>query len=189
MNKYLSIALATIVLGACSKSPSETTSVAAPAAEPTAAVQAQAAATPHVWGDATLFETSQTVIFSNNFDTLTYNQLSVKSQDATQLSAQSEGEDPTITFPELNIAEGKNYIVAVKFNASVSAELQLFFSVAGNTGYPFSEENSIKAPVVAGDNHIYLQLTHANLGKFLRLDPINLPGTLTIHSLSIKQVD
>ena len=79
------------------------------------------------WGDSSLFEKSQKIIFNNDFNSLNKNMIVVTDVSSSHLTAQSETTDPIITFPELSILQGKEYIFRINITSSVNSELQLFF--------------------------------------------------------------
>ena len=39
-----------------------------------------------------------------------------------------------------------------------------------------------------GNNDIYLPLSHPNLSQFLRIDPFNIPGEMTIKALEVREI-
>lgn len=137
-----------------------------------------------------LFIDSNKIIFKDRIRDLIVNEdIKVIRQKKTRLQVVSIGNDPIITFPKLPFKKDKSYIVYIKMNSSVQSTLQLFYSDINETGYPFSEKNSILKAINLGNNEFYILLKKNNLGKNLRLDPISGKGKIKIKAIEIKEVD
>lgn len=183
MKSYLIPIIAILLITGCDKSEK-----AAP--EPAKEISSHSEATAvSKWGDFSLYEKSQKIIFNNELNSLNKHMIVITDAQSTHLVAKSETSDPILTFPELSFLPGKEYIARIKINSSASSELQLFFSVLGSNGYPFTEENSIRVPIAKGENEIYIQLTNKNLDKHLRMDPISTTGSFTISDITIKETE
>lgn len=129
-------------------------------------------------------------IFKDRMKDLIVNEdIKVIRQKKNRLQVVAIGNDPIVTFPELPFKKDKNYIVYIKMNSSVQSTLQLFYSDINETGYPFSQENSILKAVSIGTNELYILLDNNNLGTNIRLDPISGKGKIKIKAIEIKEVD
>ncbi len=137
-----------------------------------------------------VFNDSNEVIFSKDKSPLEFNAfLNIADDKNGALRLISTGEDPIISFPLLDIKPNNEYVLHVNMTSSVQSVLQVFYSDINQTGYPFSEKNSLRFPVEDGDNDFYIVLNYPNIGEHLRLDPISGQGEISIRSLDIRRVN
>jgi hypothetical protein len=136
-----------------------------------------------------MFYNSNELIFSKDWTQLNfYNWQILRDDKNDSLRLRATGEDPIINFPLLPIKQNNEYVLHINIVSSVQSTLQVFYSDANQTGYPFSEKNSLRFNIQKGDNDLYIALSYPNLGKHLRLDAISGLGEVVIKSLDIKRV-
>ncbi len=132
---------------------------------------------------------SDELIFSNDFKTLKFNtHINLMENTNSAIKLKSIGKDPIISFPILPFENGNKYIIYVKIESSINSTLQVFYSDSNKTGYPFSENKSVRKEIKSGSNDIYIPIEEDSLGKHLRLDPISGAGEVTIQRLEIKKI-
>lgn len=135
-----------------------------------------------------LFKHSKKFVFSNDWMKLTFNQQLNVDHKNDSIHLISTENNPMVNFSPLHFKPNTEYILHIKMESSVKSTLQLFYSDANESGYPFSEKNSLQIQINKGDNDAYILLDYPNLGKYLRFDPIFGVGEVTIKTLDIKEV-
>lgn len=105
------------------------------------------------------------------------------------LQVRSIGPDPTMVLPDIDFDPDSNYIMKIKIHSSQNDMFQLFFSVSGEAGSFFSEENSVVQLLTKGDNEFFILLENEHLGQKLRIDPGAGVGKFRIDGFEIKKID
>jgi hypothetical protein len=112
----------------------------------------------------------------------------VKPYAAVNLTPQSDGlritatgNDPAILLPAFSGAEA---IAEIIIDSPADSTFQLFYRLPGMTN--FSETCSVRAPIKAGKNTVYVRLP-AWIGA-LRLDPGQVQGEYLLESVQVKRV-
>ena len=97
------------------------------------------------------------------------------------LKIKAVGTDPAILLPSFR---GDQAIAEIVIESPADTTLQLFYRLPGIE--TFTEASSIRAPIKAGKNVIYISLPAWN--RVLRLDPGQVPGDYLLESVQVKHV-
>lgn len=135
------------------------------------------------------FLLSDKLIFKNQLqDLILHKDLAYRENGLQPLKLVATGADPVIHIPELPLEAGKEYIIYLNYDSSVQSSLALFYSDANELSPVFSDSRRKSTPVKVGHNEFYISLDYKHLGKSLRLDLLNDPGKIDIHSIEIREV-
>lgn len=100
----------------------------------------------------------------------------------------STGNDPYMTFHHTGIAGSAVVQIEVEMDSSTSGTFQVFPGLCSTSGYPFSEQSSLKAPVAPGRNQLRFTLASADRSGPLRLDPLDRPGDFILNSIKVTDL-
>lgn len=136
------------------------------------------------------FNNSNEVIYQLENGGLKFNpQVYIRENSTKYLKMKSIGPDPIINLPPLDLKPNTNYALNISIEVSMNTTLQIFYSDATLTGYPFSEERVITRSLKEGENQLYIILDYNQLGKALRLDPVTTRNIdIGISKLEIKEI-
>lgn len=127
------------------------------------------------------------VVYGQKDGGLKYHQWDLNGDGENTLSLTATGIDPIIYFPELDMHHGTKYTLHIKFKSDVKSDLRLFYSTSEGENFPFTNENSIRKSVGIGVNEFYIEFSHPNMGRRLRLDLISKLGTVEVSQLELRQ--
>jgi len=104
------------------------------------------------------------------------------------ITLEATGPNPGIVLPQLPVRSGVEYQLRVSFTASRDSKLTVFYAVedAGD-GPRFTHGNSHSLPVQQGENDVYIALWHTSPGPWLRVDPLQGRGNLTLTALELRR--
>ena len=136
-----------------------------------------------------IFDSSSEVIYHNNFSMLQLINLLPVRVEQSSIELRSAHAAQALIFPEISFKQGKKYSLKIRIHSSIDSFLQVFFSESNMSENLFSEKNSVRKSIIRGENELYIQLNNLNLGKALRLDPLEEQGSVIISELTIKEID
>ena len=103
----------------------------------------------------------------------------------TSINLVSTGTDPIIYFPDLELRPGIDYKLRIVFMSEAKSNARLYYSTSDKIKFPFSDANSVKLPVKAGENDLYFEFSSATIGNRLRLDLLSGEGSVKITQVEI----
>jgi hypothetical protein len=137
----------------------------------------------------TLFASGKPPVFRNEWEKLSFSPgLKATNGKDDPLKLQSTEKDPIITFAPLAINSTKTYIIRLQLTSSKASTLQLFYSEANRSGYPFAANRMKSAMISKGRNEIYLRFGNNNLGNLLRVDPLVGTGSVVLEQVEIREI-
>lgn len=106
-------------------------------------------------------------------------------RSAQGLVLQALTTDPSIVLPRFAAPNGKGVSVHIRFVSPGATTLQVFYDTKKN-GDSWDETRSIRKPTLKGENDITVNITDAEFGGGIRIDPGDLMGEYTIRLIELR---